>query len=423
MAAGTQTVHQRIAVDALDGGLPRGVDIGDDHRAGVVHAGAEFSKERFQPGVAVWLHDRDHVPRAGLAGGFQHRRDLYRVVAVIVDHGDTAGLPGFGKPALDALEPQERGPQGLVVHLHFHADGDGGQGVLHVVRAQHRQPERPEAAVPPAMPIRHHHMKTRPQFVRNHMLGANIRLGGEPVGHDPMVRQPRDHLLNRGVVDAQHGKPIERNVSDELVVPRDHFFLGAPVIQMFWIHVRHDGDDRRQSQKTAIAFVGLDDHPLTLAQAGVGAVGVDDAAIDDGGIEFRCLQHRRHQAGGGGLAVRAADRDGPFQPHQFGEHFRPPHDRDEACPSGLDLGIVFLDGGGGDDDLRPAEVRRVVPDGHLDAGRAQPQHVGGFGNIAALHDVAEVVQHLGDAGHADAADAHEMDGADGQRQRSHARAS
>ena len=38
--------------------------------------------------------------------------------------------------------------------------------------------------------------------------------------------------------------------------------------------------------------------------------------------------------------------------------------------------------------------------------------IGALGDVAALHRVAEIVQHLGDAGHADAADADEMDGAD-----------
>ena len=61
-----------------------------------------------------------------------------------------------------------------------------------------------------------------------------------------------------------------------------------------------------------------------------------------------------------------------------------------------------------------------MADGDRDAGLAQAAHVGGVGDVAALHGVAEVVQHLGDAGHADAADADEMDGADGERQGSHA---
>ena len=42
----------------------------------------------------------------------------------------------------------------------------------------------------------------------------------------------------------------------------------------------------------------------------------------------------------------------------------------------------------------------------------QPARVGAVGEVAALHLVAEIVQHLGDARHADAADADEMDQSD-----------
>jgi hypothetical protein len=37
-----QTIHQRIAVDARNGRLAGRIDIGHDHRPGVVHAGAEI---------------------------------------------------------------------------------------------------------------------------------------------------------------------------------------------------------------------------------------------------------------------------------------------------------------------------------------------------------------------------------------------
>ena len=138
---------------------------------------------------------------------------------------------------------------------------------------------------------------------------------------------------------------------------------------------------------------------------------------------MRGLQHGGDQAGGRGLAVRAADRDRPFQPHQFGQHLGAPHHRDQPRAGAGDLRIVRLHRGRHDDDLGAAEVGGVMADGDRDAGLAQPADIGGIGDVAALHRVAEVMQHLGDARHADAADADEMDGADGKRQRSHAPAS
>ena len=62
--------------------------------------------------------------------------------------------------------------------------------------------------------------------------------------------------------------------------------------------------------------------------------------------------------------------------------------------------------------VRRAEVLGPVPDRDARALFAQALHVGGVGGIRALHRVAEVDQHLGDAAHADAADADKVDRSD-----------
>ena len=79
---------------------------------------------------------------------------------------------------------------------------------------------------------------------------------------------------------------------------------------------------------------------------------------------------------------------------------------------GLDLGIGALDRGRGDDHRRIAEILRRMADRDRDAAVAQPLDDIALGDVGALHRVAEVVHHLGDARHADAADADEMDRAD-----------
>ncbi len=56
-----------------------------------------------------------------------------------------------------------------------------------------------------------------------------------------------------------------------------------------------------------------------------------------------------------------------------------------------------------------------MADEALDALFAQPLDVGAIGLVGALHAVAEIAQHLGDAAHADAANADEMHQADGLR--------
>ena len=81
-----------------------------------------------------------------------------------------------------------------------------------------------------------------------------------------------------------------------------------------------------------------------------------------------------------------------------------------------ELGIVALDRGRDHDHLGVAEVAGGMADRNLGALVAQALDVGAVGRVRALHGVAEIDQHLGDAAHADAADADEMDRTDVARQ-------
>src|SRR5581483_3792014 len=66
------------------------------------------------------------------------------------------------------------------------------------------------------------------------------------------------------------------------------------------------------------------------------------------------------------------------------------------------------------------DIVGAMADMDLDAEIGQAARVGAVGEVAALHLVAEIVQHLGDTRHADAANADEVDETDIERQRPHA---
>ena len=134
-----------------------------------------------------------------------------------------------------------------------------------------------------------------------------------------------------------------------------------------------------------------------------------------GGFEQRADHRGRCR-----LAVSAGDRQRPFEPHQFAQHLGAPHHRQAPCPCRDDFGVVGLDRRGDHDDLGRPQICRVMADRDRDAEFDQAAHVGAIGEIAALNAISEIVQNLGDAAHADAADADEMQWADGQRQRPHA---
>ena len=63
-----------------------------------------------------------------------------------------------------------------------------------------------------------------------------------------------------------------------------------------------------------------------------------------------------------------------------------------------------------------------MADKHRDAARLQALDIGVAGDVGALHRIAERVQRLGYAAHTDAANTHEVDRTDIQRQRSHSAA-
>ena len=78
--------------------------------------------------------------------------------------------------------------------------------------------------------------------------------------------------------------------------------------------------DRRELKERPVALVGFGDQVLRLAEARVGAHGVDASADDDGGIEAPGGEHGGDHRGGGGLAVHAGDGDAVLQAHQLGQH-------------------------------------------------------------------------------------------------------
>ena len=110
--------------------------------------------------------------------------------------------------------------------------------------------------------------------------------------------------------------------------------------------------------------------------------------------------------------MRARDGNGGFEPHQFGQHFRPANDRHARFQRQLDLRVAALDRGGRHHHGGIAQIFRLVADHHADALGPQPLDHIAFGHIATLNIVAQIVHHLGNARHADAANADEMDRAD-----------
>ena len=70
MAVLDQPGDDRIAAHTFDRIFASGVDIGDEDDVGVVEAGAKIIEQMRDPGIAMRLHDRDHLARHDRAGRF-----------------------------------------------------------------------------------------------------------------------------------------------------------------------------------------------------------------------------------------------------------------------------------------------------------------------------------------------------------------
>ncbi len=151
-----------------------------------------------------------------------------------------------------------------------------------------------------------------------------------------------------------------------------------------------------------------------MADAHIAADVLQDAADGQGGIQARAQQDLAHHGGGSGLAVGAADGDGGLvMLHDLAQKLAPGEAGEEPGVGLLIFRIVRVDGGGEDHAVNPPGLGHIF--GPLSIEYGNPlclQHLGGGagGAVGAADLEARVLQQQRHAGHADAADAHEVEG-------------
>src|SRR5690606_32165403 len=132
-----------------------------------------------------------------------------RVVAIVVDQHHAAAvhrqLAVHLEAPAHALETFQAGDDGVVLDAFVTGDGDGGQGVEHVVHAGHVDGDRHRRLAL----AQHGEMRTHAFLADVH--GAQVGVLGEAVG-DGRPADLRQDLAHHRVVDAQHGQAVERQV-------------------------------------------------------------------------------------------------------------------------------------------------------------------------------------------------------------------
>ena len=295
-------------------------------------------------------------------------------------------------------------------------DRDGRGRVQRIVAARHRQGELVDLVCAFSIAITEEDGELRLAVEMIEINEANVGLRIFAICQNAAIFEFPDHCLNHGVIGAHHRKAVEGYVLDEAAECVLHGLECAEVVEMLGVDVGDDGDVGGQLEKRAVRFVRLDHHPVAGAEPRIGAVGIDDAAVDHGGVEAAGVEQRGNERGRRRLSVRSGDSDAAFQPHEFREHFGAPHDRQALGARGDKLGIVALDRGGNDHHVGAVDIFSLVPDRDFHALVAQSLDVGAIGDVGTGHAVAEIGQDFGNAAHANAADADEVHRPDVARQ-------
>lgn len=276
-------LDQGIGMDALDRRLARRIDGRHIHHVGVVEGLGELVHQIAQPRIAVRLHHRDDPAARALARRRQHRADLDRVVAVIVDDRGTCDLAHLGEAPLDPAELGETLLDRRIGNAQLQRHADRGERVLDIVAAGHRQFDILDRAGR-AVAIADDCLEPIAAGMRRDVHAPHIGARRKAIGHDPPVTDARDDRLHFGMIEAQQRRTVEGHVLDELDERRLHLLERAIMVEMLGIDVGHDREGAVEPQEAAVALIRLDDHPVALAQPGIRAVLVDDPAVDHGRV-------------------------------------------------------------------------------------------------------------------------------------------
>ena len=218
-------------------------------------------------------------------------------------------------------------------HVEVEAHRHRGERVRHVVGAGHGQRHRPER---PAVEGRGVARAGREEL---EVARGDARLVREAVGHHPPL-DPRQDVLHRRVVEAQHGAAVEGDLvheAEEGLLDVGEVAVGVEVLA---VDVGDHGQGRGELEERAVRLVGLRHQELALAQPRARAEDAEPPAHHHRGVEPAAVEHQRHHRGGRGLAVAARHRDPVLEAHQLGQHLGARDHGDPVAPRLGHLGVV-----------------------------------------------------------------------------------
>ena len=209
MAARARRVGDEARRDARDRRLARRVDGEDVDDVGREEGRAEAGRLVARPREEVRLEEDDEAPlRVRLPRGAERRRDLRRVVGVVVDDEDAVPLALPLEAAGDARERRERLRAGLERDVELARDRDRRERVLDVVEARQRDLDGTDH-----LAVRDDR-EARAAPLEREVAGRHVGLGRQAERPDPHAgREQRPDLLDVRVVEAEERRAEERERS------------------------------------------------------------------------------------------------------------------------------------------------------------------------------------------------------------------
>ena len=106
--------------------------------------------------------------------------------------------------------------------------------------------------------------------------------------------------------------------------------------------------------------------------------------------------------------MSAGNRNSPTKAHQFGQHFRPGHNRQSQLPGSHDLGVGTGHRTGDDQHVSSLYVRGIMADMNRGPDFSQVSRRAALNKIGTRHIETLVDQHFRDAAHTGPANTHQV---------------
>ena len=323
------------------------------------------------------------------------------VVGVVIIEHRAVVLPLVLKAAVSPAEGVQSLSDGVHGDVQLKSGSGGSQGIAHVVDAGHPQGQSGKGLA-----------------LIDQVKGGQPLVPGEVGGVDiPLLQtegehgfvQPLQGVHGVGVVPVgHHAAPLGNQLSKaaEGVL---HILQILEKVQVVGVHVKDDGDGGEEGEKGVAVLAGLQNNGVPLAHPVAGSQDGEHTADHHSGVPLGGQEDMGAHGGGGGFSVGARHAQGVLiVAHNGAPGLSPLKDRDTGGPGGGDLRVVVVDGGGADDAVRPPDALRQVADDHGDAQGTQMLHRLAVMEVRAGDVHPRAVEYLGQRGHGDAADAHQM---------------